>query len=243
MAKKGIYWLYAYLIAGIADMLLIAQQIENWRYLTKPLILITLISYFYFNSSPIQNTTLRKSILAALLFSLMGDILLLFPNLFLYGLGAFFMAHICYIIAFKICQAQTNILKGVNFIKLFFYNLVFYIPAAFVYFLIRNNLQQMKIPVILYIIVILTMVTTARERFKRTNTSSFWQVMVGASLFYISDGILALNLFFQPIQDGGIMIMGTYILAQLLIVMGLRSHWLPTQVVYQKMQEEGKPKT
>ncbi|MEX2567996.1 MAG: lysoplasmalogenase [Cyclobacteriaceae bacterium] len=224
MSKKNILWLYLFLMAGLADLAFIIHQEPILRYFSKPLIIIGLLVYFLKTTILIKGSLLRKSITAALFFSLIGDVLLLFPRLFLFGLGAFFMTHICYIIAFKLTQHHTfNPLK-VNFIKMFIYNLPFYIGAAMVYFLIQRQLLDLKIPIIIYIFAIVMMVTIARERFGRTNSESFWQVFIGALLFYISDGILALNRFFQPIPDADLLIMGTYMLAQLLIVMGIRSH-------------------
>jgi uncharacterized membrane protein YhhN len=68
------------------------------------------------------------------------------------------------------------------------------------------------------------MVTTARDRFKKTSAASFWQVFIGALLFLVSDGILALARFYQDFPEAGILIMGTYASAQLLLVMGIRSY-------------------
>ncbi|WP_200974932.1 lysoplasmalogenase [Echinicola sp. 20G] len=224
MQQKGIIWLYLYLIAGLADMAMIVQELESFRFITKPLILLSLAIYFLTTTSVIKNSLLRKAVGAALLFSLAGDILLLFPNLFLYGLGAFLIAIICYIIGFKLTQNHQINLRNINFLKIFFYNLPIYIFATLVYFLINDNLHQLKTPVIIYILAMVMMVSTARERFKRTNSQSFVQVFLGAALFMVSDSILALDLFFQPIPSDGVLVMGTYILAQLLIVMGIRSH-------------------
>jgi len=224
MQRKGIIWLYLFLGAAIIDMAFLTQNQEQYRYYSKPLIIIGLLFYFLQTTILIKGSILRKSITAGLVFSLLGDTLLLFPSMFLYGLGAFLMTHICYIVAFKLTQDHVFNLMKVNFIKIFIYNLPIYIAAAFVYFLIQNNLYELKIPVIIYIMVIVMMVTISRERFGRTNASSFWQVFIGALLFLTSDGILALNRFFQPIEDAGVMIMGTYMMAQLLILMGIRSH-------------------
>ncbi|MCC5937822.1 MAG: lysoplasmalogenase [Lunatimonas sp.] len=224
MYRKGIVWLYLFLLAAIADMAFLTQGETQLRYISKPLIVTGLLLYFLTSTRSIKGSILRKSVAAGLLFSIAGDTLLLFPNLFLYGLGAFLMTHVCFIIAFKLTQNQGFNPMAVNFVRTFFFNLPIYISAAFVYFLIRKNLQDLQVPVVIYIMVIVMMVTMARERFGRTNAASFWQVFLGAILFLISDSILALNRFFQPIEDAGVLIMGTYMMAQLLIVMGIRSH-------------------
>lgn len=68
------------------------------------------------------------------------------------------------------------------------------------------------------------MATTAMERYGKCNSESFWQVYIGAVFFLISDSMIAINKFYQPIEEAGIIIMGTYCIAQLLIVMGIRAH-------------------
>jgi uncharacterized membrane protein YhhN len=227
MSRKNILWLYLFLFIGVIDLFFIAQGESEYRYFSKPLILLTLLIYFVQISKSIKGTILRKTITAALFFSLIGDTLLLFPNLFLYGLGAFLMVHICYIIGFKLSQIRPFAIGQVNFIRLFLHNLPIYIIAAIGYYLIHPNLNEMKIPVIIYLLVLVTMVTTARERYKKTVPESFWQVFVGGLFFLISDGILALNMFFKPFEESGVLVMGTYMIAQLLIIMGIRSHILP----------------
>ncbi|WP_370871295.1 lysoplasmalogenase [Algoriphagus sp.] len=210
-------------MASLVDIAFLLEGNLSLRFFSKPLILLGLIIYFFQITRPIAATFLTKSILSALIFSWIGDILLLWPHLFIYGLGAFLMAQVCYIIGFKLAQSGSNRLDQVNFIKIFFFNLPIYLAAAFTFYLINPNLGSMKIPVIIYIIVIVSMVATARERFKKCNSASFWQVFIGAVFFFISDGAIAISRFFFDFPESGIIIMGTYVVAQLLIVMGIRS--------------------
>lgn len=223
MRDKNIIWLYLFLLASLVDIAFLIESNSEMRFYSKPLILLGLIIYFYQITKPIASTLLTKSILSALIFSWIGDILLLWSHLFVYGLGAFLMAQICYIIGFKLAQRGLNRLDQVNFIKMFFFNLPIYLAAAFTFYLINPNLGSMRIPVILYIIVIVSMVATARDRFKKCNPTSFWQVFIGALFFFISDGTIAISRFFTDFPESGIIIMGTYVIAQLLIVMGIRS--------------------
>lgn len=213
-----------FLAATIADLTFLLEGNSSMRFFSKPLILIGLILYFYQISKPIASTLLTKSILSALIFSWIGDILLMWPNLFVYGLGSFLMAHICYIIGFKLAQKSETRIHQVDFVKTFFLNLPIYLIAAFTFYLINPNLGNIKIPVITYIIVIVSMVATARDRFKKCNHSSFWQVFIGALLFFVSDGIIALSKFYKAFPESQVLIMGTYATAQLLIIMGIRSY-------------------
>jgi len=226
MNRKDIIWLCVFMSGGIHDLSFIPLVLPDNRYLSKPVILLSLIVYFIKGSQLIKGSFLRKSVTTALVFALIGDILLMFPSFFLYGLGAFLMTYICYVVAFILAQRLLLNVSSFNFIRLFIYNLPIYLVAAFLYFLIHRQLGSVKAPVIIYLCAMVMLVTTARLRFKNTNESSFWQVLIGSVLFFISHGIFLIDLFFQPIAEVEILIMGTYLLAQLLIVMGLRSHFL-----------------
>lgn len=230
MKDRNIIWLYLFLAAILADLAFLIEGNSEMRFFSKPMILLGLIIYFYRITKPIAATLLTKSILSALIFSWIGDILLLWDHLFIYGLGAFLMAHVCYIIGFRVAQTSRIRLEHVNFVKTFFFNLPIYLAAAFAFYLIHPNLGVMKIPVVAYIVVIVGMVVTARDRFKKCNAASFWQVFIGAILFFISDGMIAINRFFAEFPESGILIMGTYAVAQLLIVMGVRSHIIQPRV-------------
>jgi uncharacterized membrane protein YhhN len=224
LRDKNIIWLYLFLAATIADLSFLIEEDSSMRIFSKPLILIGLILYFFQITRSISSTLLTKSILSALIFSWIGDVLLMWSHLFVYGLGSFLMAHICYIIGFRLAQKSETRIQRVDFVKSFFFNLPIYLVAAFTFYLINPNLGNLKIPVIGYIIVIVSMVITARERFKKCEPSSFWQVFIGALLFFVSDGIIALSKFYHDFPESGILIMGTYATAQLLIVMGIRSY-------------------
>ena len=139
------------------------------------------------------------------------------------------MAHVCYIFGFRLAQQPEGRVDSWYFIRTFFYNIPIFIVAGMVFYFIYPNLGGLKIPVIAYILVIVGMVTTARARFKKTNAASFWQILIGALFFLVSDGILALARFYKDFPEAGILIMGTYATAQLLLVMGIRSYLVGTK--------------
>jgi uncharacterized membrane protein YhhN len=224
MDSKNKLWLYLFLFIGIFDLFFSAENSLQYRFFSKPLIIPVLLLYFYKNSKKWSGSSLRKTIITALIFSWIGDVLLLFPDLFLFGLGAFLMAHICYIIGFKLAQITPFSIGHVNFIRLFFFNLPIYLLAGLVYFLIQPNLAGLKTPVVIYLIVIVMMATTARERYNQTTSGSFWQVFLGGMFFLLSDAVLAIDLFFRQFPESNIIVMGTYIIAQFLIIQGILQH-------------------
>ena len=193
------------------------ESLNSWHYLTKPLILISLIIFFLKEQNNLD-TKSKNLTLAALLFSLLGDVLLMFAhissNFFIGGLLAFLMAHIMYILVFlkkKNTHKKTSILIPI----LLIYGLG-------IFYFLKDGLGDMLVPVIVYMLVILTMVITAFLRHTRVSKMSFNLVFLGAIFFITSDSLLALNKFYEPFETAGIFIMLTYAIAQYFIVLGLK---------------------
>jgi uncharacterized membrane protein YhhN len=84
-----------------------------------------------------------------------------------------------------------------------------------------SSMQSMKLPAIVYMSVIFVMSFTS---FSRIWTASFLSVLLtftGSLAFIISDSLLAFNMFKVEKKKNDVIIMTTYILAQLLIIFGL----------------------
>ena len=186
------------------------------HFIAKPALLIALLVFFWRSSNHL-NKKIRRFMLFALSFSLLGDILLMFvnnsPHFFTFGLVAFLLAHIFYILVFLKKRNTTK--KPI----LFFVLLFAYARVLFIF--LEDGLGDMYIPVILYMLVILSMSLSAFLRYQMVNSTSFYLVFIGAILFMISDSILALNKFHQPLYGSNISIMLSYAFAQLCIILGV----------------------
>jgi uncharacterized membrane protein YhhN len=77
---------------------------------------------------------------------------------------------------------------------------------------------------LVYAGVLTYMVLSALFRFGKTNSGSFTMVFGGAILFMMSDSLIAINKFLEPLSMAGFWVMITYITAQFLIVKGLLKH-------------------
>jgi uncharacterized membrane protein YhhN len=150
----------------------------------------------------------------------MGDIFLLFDHLnpvfFLFGLGSFLITHLLYIFYFiKVNSGKSE--KGKKYSWL--HTLVLAYGVILLY-LLWPALGNMKIPVVIYAICICSMVIFC-FRIQNSIPEEVWKwLAIGAVLFVISDSILALNKFSNPIPLGPVMIMLTYGLAQFFITWG-----------------------
>ena len=207
-----------FIIIVIADT--ICNNIEGLssiKFISKPAILTSLIIFFWRNSNHLLSKT-RNLMLLALLFSLLGDVLLMFvhksANFFISGLISFLIAHIMYIFVF---------LKNRNYEKntLLFSGILLIYGASIFYFL-HDGLGDLFIPVLIYMTIILLMANTAFSRKGSVPILSYNLVLIGAILFIISDSLLAINKFYQPIYLAHTSIMFTYTLAQLFIVFGVK---------------------
>lgn len=192
------------------------SALSSFHNVAKPLILFSLILFFYLEGKHLEAKT-RTIMLVALVFSLIGDVLLMFDhvsmNYFLAGLISFLVAHIMYIIVFL--QKKNAFKKPVPLIVV----LLIYVLGLF--YILFDRLGTMLIPVIAYILVILTMTITASLRKGTVPNLSYSLVLVGALLFVVSDSFIAVNKFYNEISSSHLIIMSTYALAQYCIVMGI----------------------
>ena len=186
--------------------------------IVKALIIPLLMILFLQNLNP-SGSRLNRFMFAGLIFSWAGDVILEFSkvntNMFVAGLLCFLLAHIMYFTVFITTPGKNTILSN----RLWLLLPVFVYGITLVTFLYRD-LAGMKMPVILYTIFILSMLSGAINRREKVNQPSYWLVLAGAILFVISDSAIAVNKFSLPFESSGIVIMSTYILAQYLIVMG-----------------------
>ncbi|WP_083232428.1 lysoplasmalogenase [Endozoicomonas atrinae] len=155
---------------------------------------------------------LRTGMIIAILFSAGGDILLALDgaigDFFVPGLASFLIAQVTYAILFwQHCRFNSQrqwLAAG-------------YIPIAFTlaWFILPAS-GELLIPVTAYLIAISAMVLGAAF------CNRPWQwLFVGASTFALSDSLIAINKFIQPLPYASIAIMVTYYLAQYMIVSGM----------------------
>lgn len=213
------YLLFA--VAAVADLLL-SQIHPEGRYVTKPLLMPLLMAGYFLEIRPLN--IFSRTILSALFFSWLGDVFLMFeqamPVFFIVGLASFLTAHLLYIAYFSRIKAST-----VSFLRkrpVMLLAVVAYVLELM--FVLWPHLGGMKVPVLIYGIVIGTMLCFALWQYGKIPSGAAWLFITGALLFVVSDSLLAVNKFKAPIQHGGLWIMSTYILAQYFIARGSAKH-------------------
>ena len=210
-------WIILFIVILLTDLFAVYTNNETLRYISKPLLMPLLLVFFIFQTK-IFASSLKKWIILALLFSWTGDVLLMFEstnsNFFIFGLAAFLIAHVFYILFYE------NVIRKEGSNKNYWWFLPVIIYYIALIYILSPNLGDMKLPVRIYGIVISYMLIQALQTGRIKNPGAATLMITGAVLFITSDSILAINKFYESFEYAGIAIMLTYGIAQLLITLG-----------------------
>lgn len=216
-------YLIIYAIVVFVHLLTCITRNMNVKKTTK-LFLMPLLMLIYFDLTKDNKSDSlarrRKTIINGILLGFQGDFLLIFDSnkCFMYGLLSFLVGHFLYIYAISRRIGQFNSLPtifGITFSHLMLSAL-----------LESKLLATLKDKVFKYAAVVYGMVLTILNSlaiyYFITNTCLHsLLLMIGTTLFAISDGILAYNCFIHHFKLGDFCVMATYIPAQTLIAVGM----------------------
>ncbi len=179
-------------------------------YIFKPMTTCLIIAIAVLSEQP-PTPLYYGLIIAGLLFSLAGDVFLMLPSdQFIAGLVSFLLAHLLYIAAF---------LTDSGFATSWWYIPLLY--GIVMYLILSPHIGQLRVPVVIYIVVILVMGWQAAGRWHTVANASSLRGMIGAVLFVISDTTLALNRFRKPFKHARALTMSSYYAAQWLLAMSI----------------------
>lgn len=224
MKRNQIIYIIGFVVV-IGDLLGRVIQSEVLDFIFKPLLMPLLLLYFWINSTHQQNISF-KLLVFALIFSWLGDVFLMFTEVtqlfFVLGLSSFLLAHVFYVITFYF-SVKNSSSQGKGYL---FTNPIWVIPflayGVGFFAITFPYLEEMKVPVLVYAIVITSMGFFALNRKNSVPDLSFNWVMIGAILFMISDSCIGINkfLFSNTLTWMPFLIMVTYILGQVMIIRG-----------------------
>ncbi|XP_065207189.1 lysoplasmalogenase TMEM86B [Planococcus citri] len=141
-----------------------------------------------------------------LIFSCIGDILLVWPATFLYGIGAFALAHVMYIGYFEM-NPRNNALGAVLVVM----NLI-------VFLVVSSTISGILLmAVLIYSHLLIGTVWRSLDQALHCKDKKIWSVCgaVGSLLFCFSDLMIAVTMFLHPIPYSEVLIMSTYYAGQL----------------------------
>ena len=212
----------AVLAVAVTDWVAVAKGWRKIEIIAKPATMVLLFGYLVlaggFNATPLICFGL------GILFSLAGDVFLLFASTrwFLLGLVAFLLAQVAYILGLNIPLGEPSSLWAIGI------GIVLAMTTGRILRRILAGVREkghprLVVPIVIYGTVITLMVLSAILTIYRVDwkTSASGLVSVGAILFYSSDMILAWNKFVKPIRNGRLMNMIAYHLGQIALIAGI----------------------
>lgn len=205
--------LIAFAAAGVfavGDWIAVARGAKPLEYVGKPATLVALVAAAALldPADPAQ----RAWFVAALVFSLGGDVFLMLPrDLFVFGLASFLVGHLAYVVGLNVGGPAVPALA------------IAAVAVALVAFGVGRRLvgairagdhPELTAPVVAYIVVISAMVASALA------TGNPWAIG-GALLFYVSDLLIGWNRFVTPLRWAPLAIIVTYHAGQAGLVVSL----------------------
>jgi len=197
-----------FITVSLLDILGIVLDKYYLRFFFKPLILPTILLMY-----TLVRIEKNKWYVAALIFSFLGDTFLLFDGkqYFMLGLGAFLLAHLCFIkvVLQKIGKASLN--------KMLLSFVIFFGFLLGLLFFLEGRLGAMQIPVVIYGLVITSFGALSFANYLQNKNKAALILLIGTLIFISSDTMLAFNKFYAPDELLNFMVMLSYIVAQYLI--------------------------
>ena len=186
---------------------------EDLAFYMKPFLVPSLLLLFLFKVA----FSAKKKLFYAVLFSTLGDVLLMFSGtlFFVLGLTSFLTAHLMYLMIFKSVRSPIRF----NLMYIFSSLIIAVYFCTFLSFL-WPHLGPMKAPVFIYAAILSIMLwfaihSNAQHPFSRL------LIVLGALSFVISDSMLSTRLFYGTFKNAHFFIMFSYLLAQFLLVYGI----------------------
>ena len=211
------------LIIAVVNWIAVIKSWKPLDYFTKPAVMLALLVWLWTNDG-FMGPLIWFSL--GLIFSLAGDVFLMLPReQFIAGLVSFLLAHVAYIIGFSLTPPPIN-LPGL-ILALVILLTAFQIFRRIAAGLDSTNNSDLKLPVMVYTIVISLMLLSALLTFLRPEWNFLPSILVsfGAMLFFLSDTFLAWNKFVAPIRYRNLLVIVNYHLGQMLIILGALLHF------------------
>ncbi|WP_236193483.1 lysoplasmalogenase [Pseudomonas glycinae] len=196
-------WLILALMGAVTFLYGLSTHAVLLCLLVKPLPVLALLGWLH-DAPP---SDYRRWISLGLIFSLVGDVLLAWPgDLFVFGLGAFLLAHLSYL------KAYLSDCRRVALLPLI---LALSVGAVLLGILISSGLGPLTVPVIVYGTAISAMLWRALARLgSGVPQRSALLAAGGAVAFVFSDSVIGINRFVAPFHAAPYVIILSYWLGQ-----------------------------
>ncbi|EXF92441.1 membrane protein [Pseudomonas fluorescens HK44] len=196
-------WLILALMGAVTFLYGVSVHAALLCLLVKPLPVLALLGWLH-DAPP---NDYRRWISLGLMFSLLGDVLLAWPgDLFVFGLGAFLVAHLVYLKAY-LSDCRRLALGPLIF--------ALGVGAVLLGILISHGLGPLLVPVIVYGVAISAMLWRALARLGSDVPKRSALLAAGGALaFVFSDSVIGISRFVVPFEAGPYVIILSYWLGQ-----------------------------
>lgn len=196
-------WLILALMGAVTFLYGLSTHAALLCLLVKPLPVLALLGWLH-DAPP---SDYRRWISLGLIFSLVGDVLLAWPgDLFVFGLGAFLLAHLAYLKAYLSDCRRLALLPLI---------LALSVGTVLLGILIGSGLGPLTVPVIVYGTAISAMLWRALARLgSGVPQRSALLAAGGAVAFVFSDSVIGINRFVSPFNAASYIIILSYWLGQ-----------------------------
>jgi uncharacterized membrane protein YhhN len=212
-AGEARYWCAAIVASAVVT---IVASLRGWRstvYVFKPLTTLLIVGLALARMSTASDPAYALLIVAGLLCSLAGDVLLMLPrDRFVAGLAAFLIAHLLYLRAFTLDGVRVTwwIVLPLAAVALILLRVLLPHVAA-----------RLRAPVVVYALALTAMAWSAGERGAADAAGGAFAA-AGGVLFVASDSALAIDRFARPFRAAPLVVLATYFAAQTLIALSIR---------------------
>lgn len=195
-------------------------ELQTTYYLSKPLIVLSLLVFYSIYTYSIKHNTKRNLLLGALLFSGVGDVFLMFEqvseNYFLTGLFFFLGALILYCLYFLLVLLQ-NRPWNLHWLQIAIATIVLVYGVEF--YVINNfAFGNLKVAILFYCLTLCALGIMAAFMPYKRSFKIYITMLIGVISFIVSDSIIAIERFVTEMPYAGMYILATYMIAQYLIV-------------------------
>jgi uncharacterized membrane protein YhhN len=196
-------WLILALMGAVTFLYGLSVHAELLCLLVKPLPVLALLGWLH-DAPP---SDYRRWVSLGLIFSLLGDVLLAWPgDLFVFGLGAFLVAHLAYLKAYL--SDCRRLAPGPLLLALL-------VGALLLGILIAHGLGPLLIPVIVYGTAISAMLWRALARLGTDVPKRSALLAAGGALaFVFSDSVIGIDRFAVPFAAAPYVSIRSYWLGQ-----------------------------
>lgn len=189
-----------------------------YRYLSKSLIMISLIIFYFLHQKEQQKKHLYYMYIAMFCFFI-GDMFLInYEEVIFYILGVFL-----FIVGKLFYVFRFSNQKDFKLVDLFPFFALCFIHMLLIMNLVIGNLGSFLIPVFIYLFISLILMLFAFLRKNEVNRISYILVLLGVLLSVINDSVTVLQSFYNPeiIPHYDVFVMILYGVSQYLIISGI----------------------